>query len=49
MIGIPFSRGPPPRGAGESVLKGGVLFEFYFEFGLCGLEKINLKIFQKTA
>ena len=33
MIGIPFSRGLPPRGAGESEI-GDVLFEFYFEFGL---------------
>ena len=40
MIGIPFSRGLPPRGAGESEM--GMFFSsFILNLVFGGLEKIN--------
>ena len=48
MIGIPFSRGLPPRGAGEGE-EGNVLFEFYLNLVFGGLEKNKLKNFSKNC
>ena len=49
MIGIPFSRGLPPRGAGEGE-KGKMFFSsFILNLVFGGLEKNKLKNFSKNC